>query len=97
MMTGGGRIEVWGYDSLRIFLYPRMMHAKVILVDGTIAAVGSANLTPRSMRTTKEITLFLSATEELRFARELGERLALDIAESERVDEPYVLGRTGRL
>ena len=50
-----------------------MMHAQVILVDGTIAAVGSTNLTPRSIRTAKEIALFLSATDELRFARVLGE------------------------
>jgi len=28
----------------RVFLYPQMMHAKVVLTDGVIAAVGSAKL-----------------------------------------------------
>jgi len=69
--------------SLRVFLYPRMTHAKVMLVDGVIAAVGSANLTPRSMLTSKEATLFLSETETVSFIQELRERLAADIAESE--------------
>ena len=69
-----------------------MTHAKVILVDGVIAAVGSANLTPRSMLTSKEITLFLSGTEEISFIRELRDRLLADIAESERIETPYNLG-----
>jgi phosphatidylserine/phosphatidylglycerophosphate/cardiolipin synthase-like enzyme len=36
-----------------------MSHAKVILTDGRIVAVGSANLTARSLLTSKEITLFV--------------------------------------
>ena len=43
----------------RVFLYPHMSHAKVIMTDGRIVAIGSANLTPRSMLTSKEITLFV--------------------------------------
>ncbi len=76
---------------MRVFLYPRMTHAKVMLVDGVIAAVGSANLTPRSMLTSKEATLFLSGTETVSFIQELRERLAADIAESERIETPYTL------
>ena len=53
--------------------------------------IGSANLTPRSMLTSKEITLFLNGTETVSFIRELRERLAADIAESERVETPYAL------
>ena len=85
-------LEMGSDTSLRVFLYPRMTHAKVILVDGVIAAVGSANLTPRSMLTSKEITLFLSGTEDVKFIRELRDRLVADIAESERIETPYNLG-----
>jgi cardiolipin synthase len=84
-------LEMGAETSLRVFLYPRMTHAKVMLVDWVIAAVGSANLTPRSMLTSKEITLFLSGTETVSFIRELGERLATDIAESQRIETPYAL------
>ena len=68
-----------------------MMHSKVILVDGVIAAVGSANLTPRSMVTTKEITLFMSGTRNTGFVRELSRNLAADVAASELVEQPFVL------
>jgi cardiolipin synthase len=76
---------------LNIYLYPRMTHAKVILTDGAIAAVGSANLTPRSMRTSKEVTLFVHGAPDARFIRELRDRLMVDIAESELVSEPFDL------
>ena len=48
-------------DRIHIFLYPVMSHAKVLLVDGQMAGVGSANLTPRSMLTSKELTVFVHA------------------------------------
>jgi cardiolipin synthase len=78
--------------TLRIFLYPRMTHAKVMLVDGTIAAVGSANLTPRSMLTSREVTLFVHGDRDSRFIRELRDTLEADIAASNRITEPYPLG-----
>jgi cardiolipin synthase len=83
--------------GLRIFLYPQMTHAKVMLVDGIIAAVGSANLTPRSMLTSKEATLFVHGERDAPFIRELKETLTADIAASERVTEPYPLGFFDRL
>ena len=84
-------LELGAGTSLRVLLYPRMMHSKVILVDGVVAAVGSANLTPRSMVTTKEITLFMSGTRNTGFVRELSRNLAADVAVSEPVERPFAL------
>lgn len=76
----------------RIFLYPHMSHAKVILTDGRIAAVGSANLTPRSMLTSKEITLFVHGNPDAAFIKKLREQLETDMAVSEEVSAPFTLG-----
>ena len=76
----------------RVLLYPHMSHAKVIMTDGRIVAVGSANLTPRSMLTSKEITLFVQGVSTSPFIRELREQLEKDIAASEEVVEPFKLG-----
>jgi len=81
----------------RVFLYPRMSHAKVILADGVIAAVGSANLTPRSMRTSREVTLFVHATRDHPFIGRLRNRLSLDTAQSELVLNPFDLTPMDRL
>jgi cardiolipin synthase len=85
------------HDSLNIYLYPQMTHAKVMLSDGAIAAVGSANLTPRSMRTSKELTLFVHGAPDAAFIRELRERLEADIAKSELVLEPFDLSFTDKV
>jgi len=76
----------------RVLLYPHMSHAKVIMTDDRIVAIGSANLTPRSMLTSKEITLFVQGVSTSPFIRELREQLEKDIAASEEVIEPFKLG-----
>jgi len=76
----------------RVLLYPHMSHAKVIMTDGRIVALGSANLTPRSMLTSKEITLFVHGVSTSPFIRELREQLEADIAVSEEVVKPFKLG-----
>jgi cardiolipin synthase len=81
--------------SMRIFLYPRMSHAKVALVDGVMAAIGSANLTPRSMVTTREVVLFVHGTAEAGFISRLRRQLEDDIKESRQVNEPFKLGPAG--
>jgi len=75
----------------KIFLYPRMSHAKVVLADGVIAAVGSANLTPRSMVTSRETTLFVHGESDAVFFKKLRAQLKIDIAKSEQVLEPFKL------
>jgi cardiolipin synthase len=81
----------------RIFLYPEMSHAKVVLTDGVIACVGSANLTPRSMLTSREIALFAHGRRDERFIKELRDQLEADIALSEQVLKPFDLSFTDRL
>jgi len=76
----------------RVFLYPHMSHAKVIMTDSRIVAIGSANLTPRSMLTSKEITLFVHGVAASPFIRKLREQLETDIAVSEEVLQPFKLG-----
>ncbi len=78
-------------DRVRVVLYPGMSHAKVVLADGRIAAVGSANLTPRSMLTSRELTLFVHWKPDQPFVRELREQLDADLAKSTEVREPFRL------
>jgi len=84
-------------DRVRVFLYPGMSHAKVVLADGQIAAVGSANLTPRSMLTSKELTLFVHWKPEQRFVRDLREQLEGDLAKSTEVLEAFPLSLADRI
>jgi cardiolipin synthase len=76
----------------RVLLYPHMSHAKVIMTDDRIVAIGSANLTPRSMLTSEEITLFVHGAATTPFMRQLREQLEKDIAVSEEVVTPFKLG-----
>jgi len=76
----------------RILLYPHMSHAKVIMTDDRIVALGSANLTPRSMLTSKEITLFAHGVTTAPFLRKLRGQLEADMAVSEEVVKPFELG-----
>lgn len=80
--------------SIRVYLYPKMSHAKVMLIDGRIAAIGSANLTPRSMLTSKEVTLFVHGKVDDPFIQKLHDQLVSDRAESRKVLEPFHLGFT---
>jgi phosphatidylserine/phosphatidylglycerophosphate/cardiolipin synthase-like enzyme len=81
----------------RVFLYPQMMHAKVVLADGVIAAVGSANLTPRSMKTSREVTMFFHGNSDDPFIKKLRERLESDVAESGEVLTPFKLGVSDKI
>ena len=50
---------VWLYE-------PRMLHAKAILVDDTLAIVGSANMDMRSMLLNYEIALCIYDSDAIR-------------------------------
>jgi len=81
----------------KVFLYPHMSHAKVIMTDGRIVALGSANLTPRSMLTSKEITLFVHGVPTAPFMRRLRAQLEADIAVCEEVVKPFKLNPPARV
>jgi cardiolipin synthase len=87
-------LESSGNSPPRIFLYPLMSHAKIVMTDGVIAAVGSANLTPRSMVTSKELTLFVHGKKDEPFIEKLRDQLTMDISQSEQVKKPYELSVT---
>ncbi len=78
-------------DKCEIYFYPGMTHAKVMMVDGTIAIIGSANLTHRSMKRSRELVLFANGKENEPFIRRLRERLSADINKAKRVTEPFDL------
>jgi cardiolipin synthase len=81
----------------RVLLYPHMSHAKVIMTDDRIVAIGSANLTPRSMLTSEEITLFVHGVATAPFMRQLRAQLEKDIAVSEEVVTPFKLGQLAKV
>jgi cardiolipin synthase len=97
MVTINKLIQSEETTAPRVFLYPQMMHAKVVLTDGVIAAVGSANLTPRSMKTSREVTMFYHGDSDDPFIKRLRERLEADLDESEEVLIPFKLGVAGKI
>jgi len=97
MVTINKLIQSEENTAPRVFLYPQMMHAKVVLTDGAIVAVGSANLTPRSMITSREVAIFVHSLPDDPFIRKLRERLEADMTESEEVITPFKLGVSGKI
>ena len=74
-----------------------MIHAKVVMTDGVIASVGSANLTPRSMVTSKELTLFAHGPVNDPFISRLRDQLEEDISRCERVLKPFELSLSEKI
>jgi cardiolipin synthase len=97
MVTINKLIQSEEKTAPRVFLYPQMMHAKVVLTDGAIAAIGSANLTPRSMKTSREVTVFVHCKTGDPFIKRLHEQMEADMAESEEVMTPFKLGTSGKI
>jgi cardiolipin synthase len=66
--------------GVRVFEYqPRMLHSKVLLVDGAFAILGSANFDNRSFATNFEMSI---AVHEAHIAKELEQVWYVDQAES---------------
>ena len=80
-----------------VYLYSGMTHAKAMLVDSVISAVGSANLTVRSMRNTREVTMFVRAHPDDPFIASFTQSFEAVKDQSERVVAPFALGWKGRL
>lgn len=91
LVTNNRLLETSSQNPPRIFLFPRMSHAKVFLTDGVIAAIGSANLTPRSMLTSKELTVFIHGAKNDAFISALRSQLKADISKCEQVRLPFEL------
>jgi cardiolipin synthase len=89
MVTVNRLLEAGTEKGISIYLFPKMSHAKVALADGKIAVIGSANLTPRSMRTSREVALFVHGKKDDKFIKKLHDQLIADMAESELVFNPF--------
>jgi cardiolipin synthase A/B len=70
-----------------------MLHAKVLVLDGVWASVGSVNFDNRSFQLHDEATLCVQSRE---FAAELTRQFERDLTVSERI-EPQRWSRRGRL
>ena len=90
-------LESGPQNGIMVYLYPKMSHAKVMLADGRIAAIGSANLTPRSMLTSREVTLFVHGKRDDLFIHKLHDQLVADRAKSKPVSKTFDLSFTDRL
>jgi cardiolipin synthase len=97
MVTINRLIESEAGKGVTIYLYPRMSHAKVVLADSQIAVIGSANLTPRSMRTSREVALFVHGTKDDPFIKKLRDQLMADMAESKPVLNPFQISFTAKV
>jgi cardiolipin synthase len=77
------------YDQLvtcgvRVWTFrPAMMHAKIMIVDGMVALVGSSNFNRRSLDHDEEVLLVALDTEA---ARVLDEHFEADLERSEQID-----------
>jgi cardiolipin synthase len=97
MVTINRLLDCEAGKGVAIYLFPRMSHAKVALADAKIAVIGSANLTPRSMRTSREVALFVHGTEDDPFVKKLRNQLMADMAESNPVLNPFQIGFTDKV
>ena len=97
MATINRLLDSGSETNLSVFLYPHMSHAKVVLSDGEIAAVGSANGPPTGVRTSREVTLFVHGSRDDPFFKKLRERLHADIDKSEQVMAPFKLSFIHRI
>lgn len=61
----GSHLRHLQIEGGEIFLFPKMMHAKVTLLDEKIAIVGSANMDIRSLLFNYELNLFLYSEEDI--------------------------------
>lgn len=71
MQSAGYLLKEGDPAHLRVVLYPRMVHAKIILVDRSVAFIGSANLIPSSLDQMGEVNVLVrgkhkSAVRKLR-------------------------------
>ena len=97
MVTINKLLEPVPQKGIAIYLFPKMSHAKVALADGKIAVIGSANLTPRSMLTSREVALFVHGTHEDPFIIKLRRQLIADISESKPVEKSFQLNFTDKV
>ena len=79
-LTSYSYLEETEKVGIKFFRYqPGFMHQKVILIDGELASIGTANFDNRSMRLNFEVTVLLEKPE---FAKEVEQMLLDDFKQS---------------
>jgi cardiolipin synthase len=81
-------------SNLRVFLHPRMVHGKAMVVDGARVDLGSANFTPLSHGGYEEVNLH---AHDPALAREVEAAIGRAVAESRRVQFPVPHDRLNAL
>jgi len=61
--------------GLVMFYTPKMMHAKVVLMDDEVAVLGSANMDIRSLLLNYEVAMFVYSADEIRAVQDYIEGL----------------------
>ena len=85
-------VEKLCQTGVKFYKYlPGFLHQKVILIDDEVAAVGSANLDPRSLFINFEITAFSSSEK---FIREMEAMLNSDFINSKEITKQDLAQRT---
>ncbi len=91
-LVGGPYLRDLADAGVRVRRVPRMMHAKAVLSDDSVAAVGSANFDMRSLFLDYEVSLFLTGEAEIRrLAQWFGDTV------KDAADGPPVAGRIRRV
>ena len=66
-LVAGPYLRDLAESGVKVRRVPRMLHAKTVLVDDAVAAVGSANFDMRSLFLDYEIALFFTGSAEIAF------------------------------
>ena len=83
--------EALARAGVRVFEYgPPMLHAKTMVIDDTVAVVGTANMDNRSFRLNFEVTAIVA---DPRFAGEVAAMFERDFARSRPVTREEVAAR----
>lgn len=86
LLTIGKLLTEAQNSTMRVFIYPRMSHAKAILVDYTTAFIGSANLYTESIDTMGEVNVLIYG--KARFAIKLQDSMRSMILKSRAASTP---------
>lgn len=87
MSTAKTLLTMCPKNNIQVFLYPKMLHGKVILIDHKYALVGSANLITSSLDDMGEVNVYIEGKHRSALAK-LSMRLRLDVLKSRPMKGP---------
>lgn len=72
------------HNKIQVYLYPKPLHSKVVIVDHQYTFLGSANLNVGALRSLKETNILINDAH-CQFTHDLQNTLVADLRESKRV------------